>query len=733
MPVSLNINPHIEAAARPEELLAAFRTARIDKPPFRPLYILGLALVAGVMVLLPMVYVALIAALGYGVYYHTIHDATVLTHARGVSSGKGAAVIYIAPIVAGLIALAFMVKPLFAPRRRRPEPFTLDRASNPVLYAHVEVLCRLMGAPVPVRIDINEHANASAGFRGGWFSMIRGTVVLTIGLPLARGLNVRQLTGVLAHEFGHFTQRTAMRLGWIIGRINGWFARVVYERDSWDEQLAHAQRTAGHPVVMVIVAVIRGLVALTRFILKVLMHIAHAMSCFMSRQMEFDADAWQCRLAGSDQFERTYDAISRLGAAEQVVFGSMHDRWLERRMPDDLPGLVAATAAGFEPPMLAKIRGADDQQRARLFSTHPPRAQRIKAAEALGFEGAFTMRGPAAVLFADLDSLSRQATFYHYKAVLGNAVGQLTLVSSAGLVKERERERSRMDAAKRFTGDDRLLASLRLRLPTSVPALGDPRTVAAALREAQRRFAELAPGAIAAAERWDTTWEKEIAGWRAKAALAAGLPLKPDEAALGFKKGGDAELRCQMLRDDSDRSGCGLDGLQDAAEKRIVNAVRLLRAPGVEKKIPTAAEDLETAEAMLTALFTMNEGRASTRKIVRDLNAAQRLIDRLKTDSKNKQAIKVLVRTAHDLRQSLGELRSTLLTTDYPFPHAAGRLSLGMFIVESIPPEDDIGALLGHAARALDQFWPAYYKILGPLLSITVAVEDGLGLPPVRV
>lgn len=56
-------------------------------------------------------------------------------------------------------------------------------------------------------------------------------------MPLVSGLTLRQLAGVLAHEFGHFAQGTGMRVTYVIRWVNHWFARVVYERDAWDVRL----------------------------------------------------------------------------------------------------------------------------------------------------------------------------------------------------------------------------------------------------------------------------------------------------------------------------------------------------------------------------------------------------------------------------------------------------------------------------------------------------------------
>jgi Zn-dependent protease with chaperone function len=65
-------------------------------------------------------------------------------------------------------------------------------------------------------------------------SLLGHNLVLTIGLPLAGRLGLRQMTGVLAHEFGHFAQGTAMRVSYLVLSINLWFARAIYHCNVWD-------------------------------------------------------------------------------------------------------------------------------------------------------------------------------------------------------------------------------------------------------------------------------------------------------------------------------------------------------------------------------------------------------------------------------------------------------------------------------------------------------------------
>jgi Zn-dependent protease with chaperone function len=237
-----------------------------------------------------------------GVYWHAVHDVAIL---EGRGGGRGRLLLYLAPLIIGIILILFMVKPLFARRMRKTHPLTLNRAEEPTLHDFVDRLCEIVRAPKPTRIDVDTAVNASASFGEGSLSFLRHDLVLTVGLPLVAGLNLRQLTGVLAHEFGHFAQGGAMRLTYLIRHINNWFARVVYERDSWDDWLANASHDGGHWGITLVVALARFFVWVTRWILWILMFMGHVVSSIMLRQMEYDADRYEARVAGSETFVLT--------------------------------------------------------------------------------------------------------------------------------------------------------------------------------------------------------------------------------------------------------------------------------------------------------------------------------------------------------------------------------------------------------------------------------------------
>ena len=208
---------------------------RLPAPRRERSYRASAALVAVGMVALPLLYLGLLAALAAAVVWYAIYGPELI---GGLRVGFATLFAYLSPLFVGAVALLFLVKPLFARRARQGEPVVLQPADEPALFSFVDRLATAVGAPAPREIRVDVQANASASFRRGLWSMAGDDLVLTIGLPLADALTVRQFAGVLAHEFGHFTQGAGMRLTYLVETISRWFERVVYERDAWDDWLA---------------------------------------------------------------------------------------------------------------------------------------------------------------------------------------------------------------------------------------------------------------------------------------------------------------------------------------------------------------------------------------------------------------------------------------------------------------------------------------------------------------
>lgn len=395
-------------------------------------YTFGLLLVAIAMIALPVIYLALVGCAGYGVYHHAVHHYSPIMEWGGTSGGRAMIVkflVYVTPLIIGGVIVFFMIKPIFARRARHAEPLALNPAAEPVLFAFIEGVCKAVRAPKPKKISIDCALNASAGFRRGFLSFLGSDLVLTIGMPLAGNLTVSQFAGVLAHEFGHFSQGLGMRLSYVIRSVNHWFARVVFERDSWDESLESAAMETEDWRAMLILNFSRLGVWFSRLILHGLMLVGHGISSFMLRQMEFDADLYEIRLSGSETFEATSRRMAVLGTALDDTYKDLRTNWKKTStLADSLPAALLRDFEAMQPDRKERIDSTIGLRKTKAFDTHPCDADRIRAARRAQEAGIFHDDRPGSVLFENFDALAKQVTILHYAEDIGLPVHPSMLV-----------------------------------------------------------------------------------------------------------------------------------------------------------------------------------------------------------------------------------------------------------------------------------------------------------------
>ena len=64
------------------------------------------------MLVLPLIYLGLLGALAWGIYYHAVHNWSLIMHLGGFTGGGKVVIfkflIYLVPLLAGLVVLFFM-------------------------------------------------------------------------------------------------------------------------------------------------------------------------------------------------------------------------------------------------------------------------------------------------------------------------------------------------------------------------------------------------------------------------------------------------------------------------------------------------------------------------------------------------------------------------------------------------------------------------------------------------
>ncbi len=727
-------------------------------------YHAGAFLAAVTMLLLPLVYLALVAAAAYGVYWYAVNGVAIF---EGGGNVKGKLVIYLVPLLVGGILVLFLVKPIFARRARGTRPLELGRSDEPLLFAFVDRLCDVVGAPKPSRIAVDTRVNASAGFREGIVGFLRKDLVLTIGLPLAAGLTMRQFAGVLAHEFGHFAQGTGMRLTFVVRTINAWFARVVYERDSWDEWLAGSADGGGHWGAAIVVGLARACVWVTRRVLWLLMMIGHGVSSFMLRQMEYDADRYETRVAGSDAFAETCERVRSLSVASNAAFDDLRTAWQERRLGDDLSLLVLHRDTSMPPAVRDAIRRAGGSAKTGWFDTHPCDASRVASSRRDGSAGLFHVDEPATELFADFCLLSRNATIAFYRDELGLNLRAENLVSSSDLIGSQETQEEKHGSVGRYFQG--LVHPVRpLFVPAGVDGDGvDPDAAAEQILSRRGELVEAAAGlrpVAAAFLEADHSFVKIVA---VRSLLSAGA--KVDFAAVGVPKGTYDTLRAEEQRAAARRDAAATR-LRDALAPQFerLRLALLLDRPGASATRPAsgaatpaghntagaaadddagaydlagglaggggaydvADESTGESDPHLAALAALGRAAGPVGEVRAQLASLGALLRQLKPDNNSETLVNELIARSRKLVRGLDDARQALHGVAYPYSHVERGFVLSRFVVAAVPPPEQVGAVYEAADAAVDAYYPLYLRVLGDLCSRAEAAEESIGLSP---
>ena len=667
--------------------------------PLRFRFRLGLVLVAIVTVLLPLIYLAVVASAGYGVYFHLTNNLWLL-EGRGSYLVRG--LLYAGPAVVGGVLVFFMWKPLLARPAHVQTGVTIDRADAPLLFELVERIRGAVRAPAPRALVLDSEVNASASFRRGLTSFARrDDLTLTIGLPLVAGLDIRQLSGVLAHELGHFAQGSSMRLTYLIRSVNGWLARVAYDRDSWDEWLANAAKEWDWRIGIVL-HMARFTVWLTRKLLVVLAMLGHAIGTFMLREMEYDADRYEAGVAGSDVFESTALRMRVLSIARQQAIGISSHAWREGRLCDDFPGLVAAMADRMPAPLRAEIEaGYADDTRAGIFDTHPPDKQRIDSAKAEAATGILRLQGPAAVLLGSGSPLPRRVSEAYYRDENDIVPKAHQLRPLMEFIEHHDLLVAEGVAAERYFGD---VFDLFHPLPAAKPARS--------------------PSSLAAGLEWLREARDVAQRLRPQPPAQGGVA---DTVETGPAPAGDQDRLAAQDR---------LTAARAAARERLTAALDLLALAEVRERLggEGAGRMEEEIGRMRPAMDALVLEAQALQTIAIAHDQLSEMFEQWAQGGQGETAGGRITEALSTLHVQTARLEQRLAGSSYPFEHGRGRLSIGAFAAQDLPAVDGLGAEVHQRTGVvLSRLHGLHHRVLGRLAALAERIEqaaDPATLPP---
>ncbi len=334
-------------------------------------------------------------------------------------------------IMGGLLALAptflfaFLVRGLFFTKHDFDDGrIEITAEDEPLLYAFVHRIADDAGAPRPHRVFLSSRVNAAVFYDLSFRNLIIPSKKnLEIGLGLVETLSLDELKAVMAHEFGHFAQRTMAVGRWVYvaQQIAG---HIVATRGKFDGFLEGMSRIDLR--VAWIAWIMRLVVWAIRAVLETAFRLIVLAERALSREMELQADLVSVSLSGSDSL---VNALHRLGAADdawnraaQFSQGQL-GKWrmiedffaIQRRILVRMGEILDDPDHGATPALPDGDRAAhrvfteDLAAPPAMWSTHPPNHEREANAKRRYYPSTFDERSPWA-LFRDPEALRRDMT-----------------------------------------------------------------------------------------------------------------------------------------------------------------------------------------------------------------------------------------------------------------------------------------------------------------------------------
>jgi len=329
----------------------------------------------------------------------------------------------------GIMVFIFLVKFIFSVKKHDESgTFSLSESEQPLLFDFIRQLTADTQTPFPKKIVLSPEVNACVYYNDSFWSMVFPVKKnLQIGLALVNSLTLSEFKAVMAHEFGHFSQRS-MKLGSFVYNVNKAVYNMLYENRDLGKFLEKwgSFHWAVSFFVLITIQLIKGI----QKILKIMYGFINKNYMGLSREMEFHADAVAASVSGSNNCITSLRKLEISDVCYQNVIQKANE-WLEDNIRmenvyrnhdevmlkyaehNNLPVENATPVAEegfFKKFQLHKVNIKDQ------WASHPPREERESHLQELNVSAIKDSR-PAWVIFKDVEALQQQLTEFLYKTV----------------------------------------------------------------------------------------------------------------------------------------------------------------------------------------------------------------------------------------------------------------------------------------------------------------------------
>jgi Zn-dependent protease with chaperone function len=309
------IYPAAPAGVTPEKLAVS--------PAFRK----QVSAVIGSIVLFALVYLILvIAAVGLAIACCWLGIALIIALPKFLTLMVGLGLMGV-----GISVIVFLFKFIFAVAKdENSRRVAVTEEEQPRLFAFIRRLTEETQTPFPQKIYISPDVNACVFYNSSFWSMflpVRKN--LEIGLGLVNSINISEFKAVMAHEFGHFSQKS-MKLGSFTYNVNRVIHNMLYENNSYTSFLSAWGNIHGYLSIFaaITVRIARGI----QWILRGMYKFINRNYMGLSREMEFHADTVAAGVSGGNNLVTALSRIEVAGSCYATALNNAGDKLKENKI-----------------------------------------------------------------------------------------------------------------------------------------------------------------------------------------------------------------------------------------------------------------------------------------------------------------------------------------------------------------------------------------------------------------
>lgn len=233
----------------------------------------------------------------------------------------------------GLMVIYFLMKFIFKKNKiDRSHLFEINSEEEPELFSFIRKITEETKTPFPKRIYLAKDVNACVFYDSSFWSMffpVRKN--LQIGLGLVNSINISEFKAILAHEFGHFSQRS-MKLGSYTYNVNKIIYDMLFDNEGYGSALDKWGSVSGYFAFFanITIKIVQGI----QWVLQQVYFVVNKSYMSLSRQMEFHADAVAAFVSGSMPLITSLRRMEVTDLCYNSLFYS-YDSWLKDNLKPD--------------------------------------------------------------------------------------------------------------------------------------------------------------------------------------------------------------------------------------------------------------------------------------------------------------------------------------------------------------------------------------------------------------